>query len=75
MEELDSCHKQQHAGMTSEIKEEMTKFQKKVLTETVSRKTSVEPLTRTAPQRFHCGPLVSCTTHPISPSNIKIFLT
>lgn len=36
MEELDSCHKQQHAAMTSEIKEEMTQFQKKVLTETVS---------------------------------------
>jgi hypothetical protein len=35
MEELDLCHKEQHAVMTGEIKEEVAQFQKKVLTETV----------------------------------------
>ena len=37
MEELESCHKNQQATMTDEVKQEMASFQKKVLKETVSK--------------------------------------
>ncbi len=36
MDELDTCHKEQQKNMSSEIKEEMALFQKKILMETVS---------------------------------------
>lgn len=39
MEDLAGCHKDQQANMMSDMKVEMSTFQKKILNETVSSKT------------------------------------